>query len=283
MTHSILFPADYFAPTQVDDAFKREANAVENGVNIACVTDEGKFRKLLPEGNVLYRGWMLSPERYRQMHTALGNAGVQMVTTPEQYTTAHHLPGWVDVFHGLTAATAVIPVEDYSHQALLTAAETLPSSAYVVKDYVKSRKHEWDTACFAGSSAELPAVVDEFIRLQEDSLVGGIVVREFLDIDKTVPEMRTWWVGNRMVAVTAHPDNSNLSTVELPEVFVNAVAERVEALNCAFVTVDIVQLSNGSFRVIEVGDGQVSGFHADLPAETISNILETAVSGEVDS
>lgn len=282
MTHSILFPADYFAPAQVDDAFKREANTVANEVNIACVTDEGKFRKLLPEGNVLYRGWMLSLERYSQMHAALVNTGVQMVTTPEQYVTAHHLPGWVDVFHDLTAATVVVPIEDYNHQVLLAAPETLPSSAYVVKDYIKSRKHEWETACFAGSLAELPAIVDEFIRLQEDSLVGGIVVREFLNIDKTVPELRTWWVRNRMVAVTAHPDNLDLSTVALPEVFVNAVSERVEALGCAFVTVDIVRLIDGSFRVIEVGDGQVSGFHADLPAESISSILEAAVSGEVD-
>ncbi|MFF2396799.1 ATP-grasp domain-containing protein [Nocardia sp. NPDC058114] len=78
----------------------------------------------------------------------------------------------------------------------------------MIKDYVKSRKYEWNTACFVpdlSDGAVLRRVVERFVELQGDSLAGGIVVREF-----------------------------------------EAFARRVD----------------GTWRVIEVGDGQVS----DLPA-----------------
>ena len=51
-----------------------------------------------------------------------------------------------------------------------------------MKDYVKSRKHEWDEACFVpdlGDHRRFTAVVDRLFALQGESLTGGVVVRAF--------------------------------------------------------------------------------------------------------
>jgi hypothetical protein len=54
----------------------------------------------------------------------------------------------------------------------------------IVKDFVKSRKHEWTDACFIPSAADRSAVervVNRFLELQGEELAGGLVFREFIE------------------------------------------------------------------------------------------------------
>ncbi|AJC54052.1 hypothetical protein GZL_01452 [Streptomyces sp. 769] len=67
----------------------------------------------------------------------------------------------------------------------------------VVKDWVKSRKHEWAEAAYvpyAADTARLAAVVGRFVALQAEFLTGGVVLRAFEDFDRTVGEARVWRV-----------------------------------------------------------------------------------------
>ena len=60
------------------------------------------------------------------------------------------------------------------------------SAAVVVKDFVKSRKHEWAEACFIPSASDRAAVervVRRFLELQGDDLSEGLVFREFADFE----------------------------------------------------------------------------------------------------
>jgi hypothetical protein len=101
------------------------------------------------------------------------------------------------------------------------------------------------------------SVVARMIALQEDSLQGGIVVRRFEPFGRT-PEARVWWLDGEPILVSAHLDTPE----DAPQPDVDAVVPAVKRLGCRFVTTDLAQRADGEWRVVEVGDGQVS----DLPA-----------------
>jgi hypothetical protein len=98
------------------------------------------------------------------------------------------------------------------------------------------------------------------VELQEDFLAGGIVLRSFEDF--TGSEVRVWWIDGDPVLVTVHPDaDTGAAGASLPNPELDRVAPLVRALGCRFVTTDLALRSDGVWRVVEVGDGQVS----DLP------------------
>src|SRR5690606_24912805 len=100
-------------------------------------------------GPVWYRGWMLSSADYAAMAGALKRRGALLLTHPDDYRRAHELPGWHDTFAGLTPQSVwrpLSPGEDPGDLAELV--RPLREGPGIVKDYVKSRKHEWDEACF---------------------------------------------------------------------------------------------------------------------------------------
>ncbi|WP_380279516.1 ATP-grasp domain-containing protein [Kitasatospora purpeofusca] len=173
----------------------------------------------------------------------------------------------------------------------------------IVKDYVKSRKDAWDEACYIPDLADLPAVgrvVARFVELQAEHLAGGVVLRRFEEFTRVVwdtraapsgagsedapgggrdagreagregrrregrrraVEARVWWLDGEPVLVGPHPDLPGCPAA--PDLSV--VRPLVRALGCRFVTTDLAERADGSgWRVVEVGDGQVS----ELPRGT---------------
>jgi ATP-grasp domain, R2K clade family 3 len=84
-------------------------------------------------------------------------------------------------------------------------------------------------------------------------------------------EVRTWWVGSACRLVTAHPDTP--AELPPPDVDLAAITAPVGSLGLPFITVDLVRRSDGAWRVVEVGDGQVS----DRPASTDPDVFMAAV------
>jgi hypothetical protein len=115
------------------------------------------------------------------------------------------------------------------------------------------------------------------VELQGGDLAGGIVVRAFEEFtpDATglIQEARIWWVRGSAVLITPHPDAPAGTTVDVPTAVCDAVGARVRALGAPFVTTDLALRSDGVWRVIEVGDGQVS----DLPAAEDPALLMRAL------
>lgn len=266
-----IFPRHLFNKRAVDSEFTFEALYVErSGKHTVALLDplafhEGFTRKVMQSlavhagaRDAVYRGWMLTVEEYASLEQALRDNDITMKTSAKQYEKAHHLPGWYADFEALTPKTYLW--NPFGDESLDSFCSNLPEQAYVVKDYVKSRKHEWDTACFAPNVEALPEVVNEFVRLQteDDSFVGEVVVREYEHFDKEVGEARVWWVDGEFVVSLPHPDNPE----QLPAVdkdFLDTVQACVRRLGCPFVVTDITYTVDGVWRVIEVGDGQVSG------------------------
>lgn len=283
--YGIVLPSDPLNDRVVDPEFSvdatsaRYANIPVTLVNSYTLSGDTNvdFRRLPESGStVFYRGWMLTESEYTVLFDAIKERGVRLLSTPEQYVSAHHLPGWYDIFVDFTPKTVVLPVNP-THDAILGAGASLGVDAFVVKDFVKSRKHEWDTACYAPDVTVLPAVVDEFIRLQENYLVGSAVVREFVELNKNAPEIRVWWANFVPVVSIVHPDFSGSTNVELDVVLIDALRSKVQELGNPFVTTDLAQDVNGEWVVIEVGDGQVSGFPADVNSDDVELIFSSVL------
>ncbi|MGW6781363.1 ATP-grasp domain-containing protein [Streptomyces sp. NPDC054987] len=288
-TATVLYCRDPLNERRVDAHFAAEARQLRAAGGRVLLVDhdallagdaEGALARVPGgAGPVWYRGWMVPADRYGALDAALHRRGGRLAVTAEEYRRAHELPGWYGTFAGLTPASAWLPTDPGrtpDPQRLTALAADLPPGAAVVKDYVKSRKHEWDDACYVpdlGDAAALHRVVDRFVTLQEDFLAGGVVLRAFEDFvaprtragEPVAGEVRVWWRDAKPRLVTAHPD-SPVADVVTPDL--GPVREAVEALGCPFVTTDLALRADGVWRVVEVGDGQVSDLHhgADLDA-----------------
>lgn len=286
MAPLIVFCGDPLGPRRADPHFSGEVRAARAlGLQVALIDhdallagDANAAVAGVPRGAgaAWYRGWMVPSGRYAELAGALAARGVTLLTPAEDYRRAHELPGWYGTFAALTPPGVWLPAEPGrapSAAELAAATAPLGGGPAVVKDYVKSRKHEWHEACYVpdlADAARTAAVVARFVELQGDFLAGGVVVRAF-ERFPAAGEARVWWVDGVPVLTTAHPDSPDLR----PDPATGAVAPCVAALGCRFVTTDLALREDGVWRVVEVGDGQVS----DLPGDTDPHPLLRALAG----
>ncbi|MET7701231.1 ATP-grasp domain-containing protein [Streptomyces sp. NPDC005485] len=293
MITRFLLCADPLRSVRPDPAFTEDAAAVRAvGAGLALLdhdallagnAEEAVRRVPRDSGAYWYRGWMIPALKYGELEAALRNRGCVLLTSAARYRRAHELPGWYRVFEALTPSSVWLPTapgEPPAPARLAELAAPLGSVAAIVKDYVKSRKHEWEEACYVpdvSDPAGLSAVVQRFFALQEDSLAGGLVVREFEPFVRG-GEARVWWVDGEAVLVTAHPDTPH----DRPAPVLEAVRTAVAALDCRFVTTDLALREDGVWRVVEVGDGQVSGLPRGADAGRLLEALGGARSAASD-
>lgn len=315
MPITLLACADPLRPRRTDPHFARETQAVRAAGGTVALMDHDALQRgdvtgavaRVPRdlGPAWYRGWMVTPAEYTALAAALDERGTPPAVPPGRYRAAHELPGWYEPFGGLTPASAWMPLAPHQRPeaaALAALARTLRPGPVVVKDYVKSRKHEWDEACFvpdAADTARLHAVVTRLVELAGDHLAGGVVVREYERFDGA-GEVRVWWVDGRPALTGPHPDAATpdaagrggtgdatgpgsaghgvaghaSSGPAVPgDRDLEPVAAAVAALGCRFVTTDLARRSDGAWRVVEVGDGQVSDLAATAdPADLLTRL-----------
>ncbi|HEY1178071.1 MAG TPA: ATP-grasp domain-containing protein [Phytomonospora sp.] len=276
-----IFCRDPLTPGKADPHFAPAAAAFrEAGAAVALIDHDalvagdaaGAVRRVpVGLGAAWYRGWMVTAAQYRALSKALEGRGCVLLTDAAAYRTAHELPGWYPGFAEVTPASGWLPHTPGEPLTGLDAiAASLGTTAAIVKDHVKSCKHEWDTACFVPDvtdGAALHRVASAFVGLRGDDLAGGVVLRAFEDFVPPADgggEARVWWLDGEPVAVTAHPD----TPANRPEPDLGAVRGPVSRLPARFVTTDMALRTDGVWRVVEVGDGQVSDLRqgADLGA-----------------
>ena len=149
------------------------------------------------------------------------------------------------------------------------ALQTFDANPIVVKDYVKSRKHEWHEACFIPDAADAVAalrVVARFVELQGDDLIGGLVFREFVDL-KTIGahaqsgmplarEFRLFFLNHRLLIFANYWTQSDYSGEAPPLALFQDIAFGVRS---RFFSMDVAQKTDGDWIIVELGDGQVAG------------------------
>ena len=201
------------------------------------------------------------------MYELLEQKNIYLINTPEEYERYHLLPGWCDEFKEYTPEsvwTVGDNIDDVKRAAL-----SLEGSC-IVKDYVKSRKHEWYDACFIRDirdEKETERVVGNFISRQCDGLVGGVVLRRFEELNQIgfhersgMPlseEYRVFVFAGKMLAVDDYwAEGSGAKLSEDEYGWVESIAAKVKS---TFVTLDLARKKDGALIIMEFGDGQVSG------------------------
>ncbi|WP_437785502.1 ATP-grasp domain-containing protein [Sorangium sp. So ce1097] len=286
----LLFCSDPLVPRQPDSAFAGEADAARDlGLDIGLIDFEalvaGDSRaavRRVPEAqgrSAVYRGWMLRPSVYADLHGALAARGVRLVNDPDAYAHGHHLPGWYPALEGHTPRSVWLPVNgDVAIDDVMSLLRPFGDGPVLLKDFVKSRKHEWAEACFipaASDRAAVERVVRRFIELQGSDLEGGLVFREFVELAPAgrhpksgmplAREHRIFFLDGEPVASLRYWDEAEYEAETAAAAALRALAARVKS---RFFTLDVAELLHGGWTVIEVGDGQVSGLpdHADRRA-----------------
>jgi len=256
---------------------------------------------------------MLTVEQYTELYGALQVCLVDLHTTPEQYEAAHHLPGWYAEMLKETPTTTWVAKEDidpgtaFDHRVAtspIAVARLLLESCphgIIIKDYVKSRKHEWEEACFVPNVDKLEEVLRNFMERQGSDLQGGVVFREFLPLrsvgkhpDSGMPmgeEFRLFWMNGKIAGVAEYwpsefyegedrTDERTGTTYRVPEALntlpdPHSLAELALSINNPFISMDLARTEDGEWFIMEVGDGQVSGLpRGRLDAELIYSRLD---------
>jgi hypothetical protein len=289
----LLVPADVFRPRRPDEHFADEARAARDaGLEVVLVDhdlltgggDAGAAVARVPHAEApttaIYRGWMLRSEQYTALALALTEHQVSLRTSPEQYRRAHELPGWYTDLQDVTPRS--VWTTGAGRDDFARACRDLGPGPAVLRDYTKSMKHYWHEAMFIPDLADAEAawaVAERFLQLRDDDFTGGFVVRSFESFGPA--EVRTWWVDGVCRLIGPHPDTPH----DLPPAGLNlaAVEPLVAGLRLRFVTVDLRRRVDGVWRVLELGDGQVSDRpRTTQPGDFITVLSDAGVSGEAE-
>ncbi len=255
----ILYPSDPLDKNKPDDYYEEEViAALDAGFDCSLYAAEefefGEFkpRPALDGDDVLYRGWMLTPEQYDYLLKAVNSHDGRMITSVAQYKHCHYLPEWYHACETFTPKTVFAQQGD-DYAALV---DSLGWSAYFVKDYVKSLTTS--RGSFAKNASEIDEIV-ELIAMYRGRVEGGVCIREFEELRDNSEERYFVYKGKAFARDGNVPD------------IVQHIASRIDS---PFYSVDVVLSANGTPRLMELGDGQVSD-RKDWDAATFMQILTT--------
>lgn len=286
----LVFCSDPLSPRQPDKAYRAEAAAAERlGIPFTLVDHDAlardndpvkAVRRVPPQnapGLAVYRGWMLTPDQYRRIYGALDAKGVRLLNAPAAYRHCHYLPESYPVIEPHTPRSVWIKTTgDVSTDEIMELLRPFGSAPVVVKDFVKSRKHEWAEACFIPSASDRPSaerVVRRFLELQDDDLSEGLVFREFVEFEPLgrhpksgmplTKEFRLFFLDGQLVFWTPYWEGADYQGSVPPVERFAAVAGCVRS---RFFTMDVAQRRGGDWLIVELGDAQVAGLpeHADV-------------------
>ena len=287
---AFLFCSNYFDKNQPDEDYQEEYNCVKKmGKEILLFSLDGFLEKNIVDIRItnepttlIYRGWMLTYDEYTALYQALLSKGFTLINSPEQYRQCHYLPFWYDLLKNNTPNslwTKNIPKDEEILQLL----KKFGTKPLIVKDYVKSRKHEWSEACFIPNPAELSAalqVVSTFRARQAANLVGGVVLREYVSLNllgnheksdmPIAKEVRIFCFRHKPFAYIQYWSGAEAFNINDYQELINQCA----LLDNNFYTIDLAQTIDNQWIIMEVGDGQVSGLQEYDPALFYEKLFE---------
>ena len=284
----VIFCADPLNRKRSDPMYAAEAEAASTAgfdcslLNFEALVDEqdaeAAVRGIAPsdvQETALYRGWMLRPAAYGRLYAALEARGIALLNAPAAYRHCHYLPESYPVIEGLTPRSVWLEAEaGLGIERIMEALRPFGSAPVIVKDYVKSRKHEWAEACYIPSAADRAAVervVARFLALQGADLNEGLVFREFVPFEPLAQhsksgmpltkEFRLFFLDGKLLLAVPYWEEGEYGDLQPPIERFQQLAQNVQS---RFFTMDVAKQLYGDWMIVELGDGQVAG----LPEQT---------------
>lgn len=248
MKPHFLFPASPLNPRMIDEAFQDQAIALKRtGFGTSVIDPEAGYITPKPEEGAVcvYRGWMLSPGEYDRYVGTVASFLAKPLTSREQYLAAHWLPEWYPLVERWTPRTLVVPFGGNDDVDLVAACKGTGWEKFQIKDYVKSLKT--GNGSVAASPEQVPEILDN-MRKYRGTVEGGVCVRQWEDF---LPgsETRYFVVNGRFFGQDGAFDTRAM----------DILIQVAKLVPSPFWSVDIaMRKADGKFRIVEIGDGQVS-------------------------
>ncbi len=230
----------------------------------------------------IYRGWMLTPNQYKNLYDGLLNKNIELINSPIEYRHCHYLP---DSYKKIESKTPKSNwTTELTNDVILELTSHFRESPIIVKDFVKSEKHNWEEACFipnASDSDKVKSVVDKFIELRGNSLNEGLVFRKFEELEyltehsksgmPLTKEFRIFFANKKIVKVFDYWDEGEYGDTK-PEL--DDFIEIAKNIDSKFFTMDVAKKKNGDWIIMELGDGQVAGLPDNADRNEFYNKLK---------
>jgi hypothetical protein len=252
----ILFCESPFQANKVDEDFEDQfISSKENGFetllfNFEDLTSLDRFsiatKRIKPTDklvNVIYRGWMLTPKQYSILYNDLLSKNYKLINTVEEYQNCHYLPDSLKFIENRTPKTVFEKFEnENSADKLIEKSKVFGQKSVILKDYVKSEKHDWETACFvadASNTDKFKQTIKKLIELRDKYLNEGIVVREFVELNDLIihsksgmpltEEYRLFFCKKKLVGIYDYWEEGEYKLSKLDTTEFEEIAKRVES------------------------------------------------------
>lgn len=202
----------------------------------------------------VYRGWMLKPEEYIRLYEEVKDRGICLLTTPDEYTAMHLFP---NVYPHIQEDTAKMLF--FEEGSVDVEAVKKQFHRFMVKDSVKSVKGTEFPAFFdqSVSQEEFDNWMLVFYKYRGELLTGGICIKEYLDLKRygnKTNEFRVFYANHQVISISRNslqPVYTNEPPAELVRKYMD--------LPSPYYTIDYAELADSTWKIIEAGDGGVSG------------------------
>lgn len=294
--YDVIMCASPISPKKPDDAYQAEYDAAKQITNVHLfdIFDVDRLKLPVAESKqLIYHGWMMPPAYYEKFYNNCKAFGYELINTPAQYRGCHWFDGWYPVLGDDTPKSEIIEFSDIRTMLdQLWQFKEENQCAVIIKDYVKSLKHDWFEACFIPREAnffEAGKVLAKFVSIKElnNDFQGNLVVRKFVDLKKIgtheksgMPlskEYRTFVLDNELLPTNKYWDQGSYNPKEgPPSSVIENIADKIyNGIGSKLFTIDVAQLEDGSWTCIEVGDGQVSAIPDGVDkAQFFRNLLK---------
>lgn len=259
----LLFPSDYFDKNQVDADLKEEYQTAENLKLYQIILFD--YEKFFHENQIrlsqkpenpeigIYRGWMMKPEQYQHFYQELLKYKIKLLNTPEQYQRMHLFP---EIYPELKEDTAEILLYPLYEKINI---RDIKFEQFMIKDYVKSLKDPRFQNYFDQNTSQedFENYMQNFYQYRGDLLTGGICIKKYLDLkfyQNHKNEYRVFYAGHEILSVCRNSGQEETAPVP-PENLI----KKYQNLDSNYYTLDFAELSDHSWKILESGDGSVSG------------------------
>jgi hypothetical protein len=214
---------------------------------------------------------------YRELESDLKRLGTKLINTYSE----HQYVANFDYYHD---------IEQYTPKTWFRPVDVPKDSGpWILKGRTNSRKFQWNEKMYAETWEDLMEVHRE---LSNDALIGdqGVIIRKFEKL-KVVSESiagppftnewRFFYYKGQLLSFGYYWSSSEVEGVidsqglGLAQKVADIVKESVP-----FVVIDVAQKLDGSWIVIELNDGQMSGLSNNDPKALYSNLKEILCPGE---
>jgi hypothetical protein len=265
MPMMFLLPSEPLNTKKVDSDFQKEYEALKKMDFKVYLYDHDQFvsyKQLISDidfsenGEMILRSWMLKSEQYKELYNTLSRNKIHLINNPEQYLNCHYYP---NVYKHIEQwAPKSIWFYDIDPTSV-DVCRKLINSDIIIKDFVKSEKGD-DEIFHLKSSLSPNDFFEKVIKFKESRgklFNEGIVFKQFCNLRKygnKTNEYRIFVYKQKIISIS---QNTELGYGQQPNYeFINQIIPNIDS---NYFTIDIAEKEDGSWMILECGDGQVSG------------------------